>query len=145
MSWKSNYIARWGKEKYVALLAQHRAHYYKVTKEHCERSRKWWKANPVKVRAYHKATNSKAGKFYKKTQLLKSTGIQGERHKIRVRHAHRWRKYKNIIAPESQIHHMWRDGTSEYYGVALVEKDQHMHGIINVILILEGEIAFNRE
>ena len=60
-------------------------------------------------------------------------------------HGNLWRKYKNIIAPESQIHHEWIPGTANYRGVALVEADQHMHGIVDVIEILEGKITLLTE
>lgn len=72
-------------------------------------------------------------------------GNQGERNKIRMKHANQYRPFKQIIAPDSQIHHEWIPETAEFRGVALVEKDQHMHGFIDVIKILEGKITLLSE
>jgi hypothetical protein len=83
----------------------------------------------------------KGGKYYEKWLELDRTGLRGERNKVRGRHQKRWRDYKKIIAPGSQLHHQWQPGTAEYDGVALVERDQHMHGIIKVIQILKGVIT----
>ena len=60
---------------------------------------------------------------------------------IRSKHSRRWRKFKTLIAPGSELHHEWIPETAEYRGVALVEADQHRRGIIDVIQILEGEIT----
>lgn len=73
------------------------------------------------------------------------TGIQGDKNKIRMKHAHQYKPYKMIIALESQIHHEWVPDTPEYRGVALVEKDQHMHGFVDVIEILDGKITLLTE
>ena len=72
-------------------------------------------------------------------------GIPHEKELIRQKHSRKWTLYKKIIAPESQQHHQWLPGTADYIGVALVEKDQHMHGYIDVIQILEGEITLFTE
>lgn len=96
-------------------------------------------AHPERVEA-NKREHRKGGEFYAKTLVYQRTGLQGKRNKIRMRHGREWRKYKQIIAPQSQIHHEWVSGTAGYRGVALVEADQHMHGIIDVIRILDGEI-----
>ena len=82
----------------------------------------------------------KGGKFYERNLEYQHTGLQQEKHKIRMRHFHKWNLYKGIIAPTSQIHHEWIPGTSNYRGVALVEANKHMHGFIDVIEILDGEI-----
>lgn len=83
--------------------------------------------------------------YYERTRAYHMTGIQHERDKIRARHRHKWGKYKRIIAPNSQLHHAWHHDSVEYDGVALVEKDAHQHGIIDVIQILEGEITLLSE
>ena len=87
----------------------------------------------------------KGGKYYLKKQKYNHTGLQGERHKVRNKHGNLWRRFKNIIAPGSQIHHQWRKNSAGYDGVALVEKDQHQHGIIKPIVILEGQITLLTE
>jgi hypothetical protein len=73
------------------------------------------------------------------------TGLQGARNKIRGRHSHEYKPYKAIIAPESQLHHEWLPDSPEYRGLALVEADPHMHGFVDVIEILDGEITLLTE
>ena len=95
--------------------------------------------------ARNRETSRKGGKYYEKKLEYNRTGIQGRRKVVRVTHGHLYRPYKQIIAPDSQIHHEWIPETANYRGVALVEKDQHMHGFIDVIQILEGEITLLTE
>ena len=97
--------------------------------------------NPITNLITHLEVDRKGGKYYEKKLKYNRTGLRAERHKIRTIHAHNWKPYKDIIAPNSQIHHSWQPGTAEYSGVALVEKDAHQHGIIDVIEILEGAIT----
>lgn len=85
-------------------------------------------------------TAGKMEETMKELEGIMRTGIQGDRNKIRDIHRYKWRQYKRIIAPDSQLHHQWEPNSAEYAGVALVEKDAHMHGFIKVIEILEGEI-----
>ena len=87
----------------------------------------------------------KGGKRYELYRVYNSTGLRKDRKRIRAMHQDKWRKYKNIIAPWSQIHHEWCPETADYRGVVLVEADQHMHGFIKVIKILEGKIALLTE
>ena len=110
-----------------------------------EQTRQWNKANPEKVTKHHRDQCRKGGRDYLKKLEYRTTGLQGEREKIRMRHANHWWKYKKIIAPKSQIHHEWVPETADFRGVALVEKDQHMHGIIDVIQILDGVIGLFTE
>lgn len=107
--------------------------------------RQWRAANPERVKANSRKADSKGGKYYEYMMGYQTTGIPGERHSIRAKHGYQYRSYKQIIAPESQIHHEWIPNTANYSGVALVEKDQHIHGYIDVIQILEGEITLSRE
>lgn len=100
-----------------------------------------FKANPEKAEEHNHEINRKGGKFYERTLENNRTGLRGERNKIRSKHGQKYRPYKDIIAPDSQIHHQWVPGTSDYDGVALVEKDQHMRGFVDVIRILEGDIT----
>lgn len=94
--------------------------------------------NPITNLITHLESDRKGGKYYEKKREYDLSELRSERHKIRSNHEHKWQAYKNIIAPGSQLHHQWRPGTSEYSGLALVEADQHQHGIIDVIQILEG-------
>jgi len=107
--------------------------------------KKWREANPDKVKARNQEYSCKGGKYYAQTVEYKRTGLQGERNIIRRAHRYKWNPYKQIIAPSSQIHHAWLPGTPKYRGVALVEADQHRHGIIDVIEVLEGEITLFTE
>jgi hypothetical protein len=107
--------------------------------------RKWREANREKIKVTQREWNRKGGKHYEKSQLYNLSGLQGARAKIRGKHGQKWRPYKRIIAPNSEIHHCWLDNSSDYSCVALVEKDKHRHGIIDMIQILEGEITLFRE
>ena len=107
--------------------------------------REWKKTNPKKVKAQSQQQCRKGGRHYEQHYEHKMKGIPHARHLIRQRHGQRWRSFKKIIAPESQIHHEWLPKTANYRGVALVEKDQHQHGYIDVIQILEGEITLLTE
>jgi hypothetical protein len=105
----------------------------------------WRDNNPTKTEAKDHERNRKGGKYYKNKLEYLKTGLPGERHKIRIKHAKRWKAYKKIIAPNSQIHHEWIPGTAKYKGIALVETEQHQHGIIKVIKILNGRITLMME
>lgn len=127
---KEEFIKRYGKSRY---------------ERNIESRRRWRKANPEKASVEMHRQCRKGGSGYEQKRIYMRTGIQGMRNLIRRKHRKRWYKYKNIIAPASQLHHQWRPGTSEYEGVALVEKEQHQHGIIDVIQILEGKITLFSE
>ena len=73
------------------------------------------------------------------------SGIPHAKNLIRKKHLKKWAPYKKIIAPASQLHHEWIPETADYRGMALVEKDQHLHGFIDVIQVLEGEITLLTE
>jgi hypothetical protein len=131
---KEEYITRYGIGSY---------------KKQQKQTRNWIKEHPKEVGEFKKKWEGSqvrnGGKYYTKTQCYKRTGIQGRKNKVRKHHSDIWRKYKNIIAPGSQIHHEWIPGTANYRGVALVEADQHIHGVIKVIEVLGGEITLLRE
>ena len=131
---KEEFIERYGEEKY---------------EEHIEATMQWQRDNPELTRTNSKKGNEKRyrkdGEFYEKGLYYQTNGLPHEKRLIRLTHAQRWRSFKQIIAPESQIHHEWIPGTANYRGVAIVEKDQHMHGYIDVIQILEGEITMLTE
>jgi hypothetical protein len=101
----------------------------------------WRDSNPDRVEAKDHERNRKGGKYYEEKVSYMKTGVPGERHRIRTIDARRWRKYKKIIAPESQVHHEWISGTSRYRGIALVERNAHQRGIIDVIRVLHGKIT----
>lgn len=129
MNTKEEYIKKYGEAAYNALEKTRAA------------TRAWQEVNPDKVRRASHEGSRKAGKYYKRSQMYKSKGLQGARHKIRIKHNAMWRQYKRFVAPHSQLHHNWRPQSALYDGLALVEADQHMHGFIDVIQILEGEIT----
>ena len=142
---KKERILKYGETAYAKMLMQRRERYKINCEMKKEFSQDWRLENPEMVRMHTRAQTIKGGKRYKQFMKYKQTGTPHKREKIRMRHGHRWRPYKLIIAPDSQIHHQWRPGTSEYDGVALVEKDQHMRGFIDVIQILEGNITLLTE
>jgi hypothetical protein len=107
--------------------------------------KKWQEEHPEEVQKAQHDSNRKGGKYYDHKLEYMQTGIPGERHRIRMNHAKQYRPYKAIIAPDRQIHHEWVPQTSDYRGVALVEADQHMHGFVDVIEILDGKITLRTE
>lgn len=142
---KEEVVLRYGEDEYERRLAQHRDWLAKNYVKHQEQRRTFRQHNPKRIIENNRQHTRKGGKYYKKEQIYKQTGLQGERNVIRKRHGCRWQKYKRIIAPDSQCHHEWVPKTAEYRGVALVEKDAHQYGRIDVIQILEGEITLLTE
>jgi hypothetical protein len=138
---KEEYIKRHGEAAYEKLLEYQRVYYEEHQEEKREQSRTWNESHPEEVIASSHEKCRKGGKYYDKQVIYQRTSLQGARNSIRLRHRSQYRPYKQIIAPDSQIHHQWIPDTSEYTGVALVEADQHMHGIIDVFMILDGEIT----
>jgi hypothetical protein len=108
-------------------------------------NRKYQEENPEKVIANHQEESRKGGNRYDKHLKDNRTGLQGVKNRIRSDHRTQYKPYKDIIAPDSQIHHEWIPKTAEYTGLALVEAEQHMHGIVDVIEILDGEITLLTE
>jgi hypothetical protein len=161
---KEETIERYGEEAWAKRLEQRREYYKehkeqetayqeKYREEHPKEvkaaTKKWREEHPEEVKAASKRSGQeqsrKGGKHYDKMLEAMTTGLRGDRHKIRTKHAKQYKPYKQIIAPESQIHHEWIPQTSEYRGVALVEADQHMHGFVDVIEILYGKITLLTE
>jgi hypothetical protein len=127
---KREYITRYGKSAYEKMMGQ---------------NREWVKGNRRRVREAHRDRNRKVGKDYGMRLNYQLTGLSGEKHKVRVKHGTLYRPFKKIIAPDSRLHHEWHPGSAGYDGVALVEANQHMHGVIDVIRILEGNITLFTE
>ena len=119
-------IALYGEEKY---------------EEHLGQIRQWKREHPEQVKAANAEYNRKNGKQYDKKIEYDKQELRRKRNIIRACDRKRYRKYKNIIAPDSQIHHEWLPSSAEHRGIALVEADMHMHGFIDVIQVLEGEIT----
>ena len=119
--------------------------YQKYLERNNEACRKWREVNHEQVEMNGKEQNCKGGKYYEKTKEYNRTGLRRERNIIRGKHQRKWKLYKDFIAPDSQLHHQWLPETADYRGVALVEANQHMRGIIDVIQILEGEITLFTE
>ena len=141
-NFKDNFISAHGKDAYEKILAQNRA-YYKTHKEQVTANhKKYYKEHLEEVTAVKREQCRKGGRHYAKALACSQIGIPGEKRRIRVKHTQQYKPYKDIIASDSQLHHNWcNNGTADYTGLALVEKDQHRHGIIDVIKILEGEIS----
>lgn len=138
---KAEIIARYGEAAYEKVLEQRRA-YYKANKEELRAyAKKYKEENPEEVIANHQEGCRSGGKYYEKQLKYQHTGIPGEKKKIRGKHQKEYKPYKDIIAPDSQLHHEWIPNTSDYRGVALVEAEQHMHGFVDVIEILDGKIT----
>ena len=142
---KAEYIGRYGEAAYAKMVQQSCDWYAQHSEEMKARVREWREANPNKAKASHQEQCRKDGKRYEKMLKHQHTGIQGERNKIRNRHGREYHPFKQIIAPESQIHHEWIPGSADFRGVALVETQPHRHGTIDVIKILEGEITLFTE
>jgi hypothetical protein len=159
---KDEYIARYGEGAYEKKLAQGRARYKAHREEENARSKRYKEAHKEeeeyrekvkartkkyneehhdKVKANVQESGRKGGRRYAKHLKDNRTGLQGARNRIRSNHRTQYKPYKEIIAPDSQIHHEWVPKTADYRGVALVETDQHMHGIVDVIEILAGNIT----
>lgn len=136
---------KYGEAEYARRLQQKRDRYAQYPEKTKARFKKWKKNNPDKVEANRREQARKGGKYYKRKLEYDSTGLRGKRRLVRGKHARRYRPFKRIIASDSQIHHQWLPGTADYTGVALVETDQHRHGFIDVIQILEGEITLLTE
>lgn len=131
---KKDFIKKYGKKAYL---------------KQQEQTKDWQSANPSRLQAASKRQNLKRqrkdGEDYEKAIIYQMNGIPHAKGLIRRKHGYQWWQFKQIIAPESQIHHQWLLGTADYRGVALVEADSHMHGFIDVIQILEGEITLLTE
>lgn len=142
---KEETIERYGEDAWDKHLAQNRA-YYKAHKEDVKaRNKEYREEHPEEVKAYNNEIGRKCGKHYDKHLKDMQTGLQGARNRIRIKHRTKYKQYKDIIATESQIHHEWIPETAEYRGIALVEKEPHQYGIINVIQILDGKITLLTE
>ena len=144
---KAEFIKRYGEDAYEVELQQTRDWRRTHPEEKSENNRLWRLDHPEEVKVNHHKAYSKGGKYYDHRFKYDSTGIRHERKLVRGKHSRRWTPYKKIIDPEglTQIHHQWIPKTADYRGVALVEKDQHQHGFIDIIQILEGEITLLTE
>ena len=159
-SWKDSYIKKHGDAAYAKRLERRREWGRKLPGGEKQRSqdrrdadpeqareydRAWCERNPDKIIEKGRKVSRKGGAYYEKKKIYKQTGISGERERVRMRDSYRWRQYKRIIAPESQLHHQWISETADYTGLALVEANQHRYGIINIIEILDGRITLFTE
>lgn len=157
---KEEIIARYGEEAYERMLEQNRARNKAHREEKKANDKKWYDEHPEQAKAYRKSWRDehseqviashqeecrRGGKYYVKHLKSQRTGVQGDKNKIRMKHERDYKQYKDIIAPDSQIHHEWVPRTSEYRGVALVEAEPHQYGIIDVIQILDGKITLLTE
>jgi hypothetical protein len=159
-NWRDDFIAAHGIEAYEKRLAQMRAYHEahkeednarakKYKEEHLEEekayNKEWREEHPEKGIAANQELCRKGGRRYEKMLKYQTTGLRGERNKIRMKHSRQYKPYKDIIAPDSQLHHEWCPQSASYTGLALVEADQHMYGFIDVIEILAGKITLFTE
>ena len=142
---KAERIKRYGKEGYKKQLGQNRAWNKAHREELIANNTKYREDHPEEEKARSQEVSRKGGRRYAKKLEYNHTGLQGDKNKIRSKHQYKYKPYKAIIAPESQLHHEWIPDTSEYRGVALVEKEPHQYGIVDVIEILDGEITLLTE
>ena len=124
------------------IIEKHGEEGYKKYKE--ERA-EWGLAHRETTLKRQRKRDKKGTESYEKKRFYQMTGIPHAKKLIRGKHQERWNPFKQLIAPNSVLHHEWLPGTADYAGVALVETDQHMHGFIDVIQILEGEITLFTE
>jgi len=117
---KDERIARYGEEAYEKKLEQQRAWQEEHKEEVKVANKEYREEHPEQVKTYNKRyyeenqerekarsheQSRKGGKYYGNALEYLRTGIPGERCRIRSKHAKKYRPYKAIIAPESQIHH----------------------------------------
>ena len=140
---KAEYIKKYGEGAYSKILQRSRDFHTQYHEESLKQKRDWRAANPEKAKVVNREISRKGGKYYESALKYRTMGIPGEKNAIRCKHRAQYTPYKKIIDPEglTQIHHEWLLDTADYRGIALVEVNQHMHGYIDVIQILEGEIT----
>lgn len=132
---------KWYKQHRNEQLIKMRARYKEHSKEGREYAKKWREEHPDEVIQQQRERGRKGGKYYQQMLEHNKTGVIGKRNVIRATDRRKWRRYKQIIAPESEIHHEWIEGTAEYRGIAIVDKSEHRHNIIKPIVVLCGEIT----
>lgn len=140
---KEEYIEKYGEAAYEKQREQTRGWHKKHPEKGRESSQLWRGTHKEEAKEYQKTC--KGTKRYEQHCKYRSTGIPHKKDLVRSKHRRCYTPYKQIIAPDSRLHHEWLPETASYRGVALVEKDQHQHGYIDVIQILEGEITLLTE
>ena len=142
---KEEIIRKYGEAEYERRLQRRREWHAKHHERTNANYKEWAKSNPDKAIVNSREQCHKGGTRYGQNREYDLTGLRYKRNLVRGKHRFHYRPYKCIIAPESQLHHEWIPETADYRGVALVESDRHMHGYIDVIQILEGEITLLTE
>lgn len=142
---KEEFIRKRGEGAYEKWQQQKRHWNIIHSGKKAECNRLWREEHPEKVKEGGQEHNRKGGKYYEQRCKYRSMGIPHKKDLVRGEHRRCYMPYKQIIAPESQLHHEWILKTADYRGVALVEANNHQHGIIDVIQILEGEITLFTE
>ena len=140
---KEEFIRRYGEAAYEKKVLQQGREWIEThPKQVRARTKVWRAAHPEQVKAISREYCRKGGRRYEKLRAYQMQGIPHDKNLIRGKHHRKWDPYKNLIAPDSVLHHEWlNDGTADFRGVALVEADQHQYGYIDVIRILEGKIT----
>ena len=134
-----------GEETYQRLLQQNQAWRERNPEKAKGIRRTWYKNHTKRAQITDRERHRKDGKYYEQTREYDRTTLRHARNLIRGKHQFHYRPFKKIIAPDSQLHHEWLLGTADFTGVALVEKNQHQHGYIDIIQVLEGEITLLSE
>jgi hypothetical protein len=146
---KEEFIIKYGEDAYKRMVQNEtktsRVWKQKNSAKVANYQREFKIRHPDRAKAHSFQQSRKGGKYYEKSKIYHAIGIPGAKTRIRNNHHYLYAAYKSIIAPDSQIHHEWIPGTADYRGVALVETDQHIHGFVNVIEVLEGEISLLSE
>ena len=142
---KEEFIKKYGEDAYEK--HQEVGKQWKVANKKRERAteKQWRLFHPEKVKHINKEISQKGGKYYEQHKQYKMAGLQHEKELVRGIHKRLHMPFKKIVAPKSQLHHEWISETANYRGVALVEADPHIHGYIDVIQILQGEITLLTE
>ena len=104
---KTEIIKRYGTEEYRRRLSKNRSRSPTQRDVAKTRANAWSMAHPEEVKAHNDEMGRKGGKRYEEHLEYMCIGLPGKRHRIRTKHGKQWRKYKTIVAPESELHHLW--------------------------------------
>jgi hypothetical protein len=138
---KRRYREKHPEQEKAAAKARAKRYYEAHKEEVLARTKKWQEEHPEEVIAHNQEEGRKGGKYYERKLAYEHTGLQGARNRIRMKHNREFKEIKDTLAVEVELHHEWVPDTSEYRGMAFVEKDAHRNGFIDVILLLDGEIT----
>ena len=116
---KEEIIKRYGPEEYKRRLAKNRTRTPAQRDVAKALANAWHTAHPEEVKRHNDQICHKYGKRYQKHLGYMRSGLPGERHRIRIKHGKLWGRYKQIVAPESEIHHLWVPGRQDTWELHL--------------------------